>query len=119
MDDALNISNSDNCPLRLGIKASRNSTSTRFLHGSIVLKGGAIISRASNRGLKHAEVNAINRIHPDKRHGLTVWSIRTSKAGTKVADAKPCEDCAAYMKENGVRKVYYSTTEGSIKIMKL
>ena len=120
MDDAKrNITNSENCPLRLGIKSSRNSSSATFLHGSIVLKGGAIISRASNRGLKHAEVNAISKIHPDKRNGLTVWSIRTSRAGTKVAEAKPCADCHDFMKANGVKKVYYSTTAGEIEVMKL
>jgi len=104
--------------LRLAKRECPKSGHKIFRHFAAVVKGGAIIAVAVNRNERHAEVNALNQLWPNKRKNSIVWSIRMTKTG-KISNAKPCDECLPYLISNGVKKVYFSTTDGNIECMRL
>lgn len=87
-------------------------------HVAVVMKGGSIKAIGFNHGTVHAEVTALSKLWPDQRAGCTVWSIRVRKDGS-YAMALPCEECTKFLVDNGVRKVYYSNSEGELVRIKL
>lgn len=89
------------------------STHTAHKHAVVVYRGGAIVAMGYNHGEIHAEVAALNKLWPSERKGTKVVSIRMSKGGN-LRLAKPCPDCEAYMRENGVKLVVYSDNEGNM-----
>lgn len=104
--------------LGLARKLAGRSTHALFHHAAIVLKGGAILSTGYNFGYQHAEIQALQALWPSKRRGTRVWSLRFTKTG-RLANAKPCQDCERFLRENGVKVVYYSDQYGDIVKMKL
>jgi deoxycytidylate deaminase len=87
-------------------------------HAVVVERGGAILSYGYNVGWNHAEKKALGKLWPNKRKGVTVWSLRVSNSGAFMM-AKPCPKCEQYLRENGVKEVLYSTNDGSIARMRL
>ena len=58
----------------------------------------------------HAEVSAV--IHAQCNiSGGTAWVYRETRNG-KLAMAKPCERCQMILQEAGIKKVFYTTTNG-------
>jgi deoxycytidylate deaminase len=105
--------------LNIATKYANRAYSKRHRHIAIVEKGGAIQSIGYNhRQDMHAEVNALQSIWPSKRVGTTVWSLRLGMDGN-LCMAKPCSDCEAFLRANGIKTVYYSDETGSIIKMKL
>ena len=99
----------------------KNATKARHpqhKHVAIVLRGGAIMSVGHNYDSVHAEVAALSRLWPDQRKGCKVWSLRVRKHG-QYGLAKPCPKCQQFMRENGIKTVFYSDAEGVIVKMKL
>lgn len=82
-------------------------------HAAIVVKGGAVVSTAYNYNENHAEMNALKKLWPDKRRGVVVYSMRFTKGG-KWGIAKPCKRCEKFMKECGVKKVFYTDVNGEL-----
>lgn len=103
--------------LRLAKKECARSEHHIFKHAAFVIKGGSIVSSGYNHGHTHAEYHALNKLWPNKRKNVIIWSIRLTRTG-KVSNAKPCPKCEKYLRENGVKTVFYSTTDGEIKKMK-
>lgn len=93
--------------VRVAKKLAFKSDHEHFKHSALVLKGGNIISSAYNKGVKHAEQFALDKLPPEQRKGCTVISIRVTKGG-KLAMAKPCKKCEAYMRAHGVYAVEWS-----------
>lgn len=104
--------------VRVAMKAALKSDHT-FRHGAIVLRGGAIQAVGHNHKGVHAEVDALEKLDPEKRAGAVVWSIRITQGGSKVCHAKPCSECMQYMIDNRVKGVYYSTPDRKIQYLKL
>lgn len=88
---------------------------TWAFHAVIVKKGGAVLASGYNHEFIHAETNALNKLWPSKRAGTTVWSVRINRSGS-LANGKPCANCEAYLRENKVKAVMYSTPEGMKKL---
>jgi tRNA(Arg) A34 adenosine deaminase TadA len=108
------------CPqIRSAIKAARKSTHASFLHGAILMKGSNIKGWGSNRGPMHAEVSALSGVWPSERKGCTLISVRITKGHGVLANAKPCADCEKVLREAGIKKVIYSTSERTLAEMKL
>jgi deoxycytidylate deaminase len=82
-------------------------------HAAVVYRGGAIVAMGYNHDEVHAEVSALNKLWPSERRGTRVVSIRMSKGGN-LRLAKPCVDCEAYMRANGVKMVIYSDNNGNM-----
>jgi cytidine deaminase len=88
-----------------------------YRHIAIVFQAGNVLAMATNES-RHAEVAALSKVDPIKRIGTTVLSVRVRKDGS-LANGKPCEACEAFMREYGVKKVYWSDGSGSIECIKL
>jgi pyrimidine deaminase RibD-like protein len=96
--------------------AAKNCLKARHkwaFHYVIVMRGSNIIATATNRDQVHAEVAALNSLWPSERRGTKIYSIRMTKTGT-FAIAKPCPECARYMKESGVKTVFYTDYNGKM-----
>jgi len=105
-------------PLRIAIGLVGKSNHKVFKHVAVVIRGGAIVSVATNHDTTHAEIAALNKCWPSERKGTKMWSIRVTRGG-KLSMAKPCANCERYMRESGVKTVFYTTTSGTIEKMKL
>jgi pyrimidine deaminase RibD-like protein len=103
--------------LNLLIKTARKSTHRAFHHGTIVLKGGAVLAAGYNHGETHSEISALKRIWPNKRSGCIIINIRVTKRG--FSSSKPCDGCMAFIKANGISKVIYSDSNGQFKEMRI
>lgn len=87
-------------------------------HVAIVMRGGNIIATSTNYDSTHAEVAALNNLWPSERRGTKVYSIRVSRSG-QFAMAKPCPNCERYMRESGVKTVYYTDPNGIMVMERL
>lgn len=104
--------------LRISMRQANRSPHAQYRHGSCVVKGGAIVSSGHNHNSIHAEVTALNKSNCDLR-GAVVWSVRVTKSGHNLAEAKPCINCQNALRAAGVKTVYYSTSLRTIEIMRL
>jgi deoxycytidylate deaminase len=99
-------------PYRIALRLARKSNHPdSFRHVAIVIRGGAIVATGHNHDMVHAEVAALNKLWPSERVGVRVWSIRIGR-NDQVKFAKPCAKCARYLRESGVRQVFYTTSDG-------
>lgn len=90
-----------------------------YRHVAVVEKGGAVVAVGFNvRGGTHAEVHALKKLWPSKRRGCRVWSLKLSNTG-RLTMAKPCPACEAYLREQGIKTVLYSDSEGQIQRLRL
>lgn len=99
------------------MKIASRSTHRAFFHGTIVIKGGAILSYGYNHGETHSERMALNPIWPNRRAGTSIINIRVTKTG-KLANSRPCRDCHEFLVRSGVKRIYYSNSEGRFEEMK-
>jgi pyrimidine deaminase RibD-like protein len=104
--------------IRLARKLSKRAQHNFAFHAVIVKRAGAVVSTGYNHGNIHAEYAALNQLWPSERRGCRIWSIRITRGG-KLAMAKPCCSCEAYLRENGIKAVWYSNGEGRMERMKL
>lgn len=61
----------------------------------------------------HAEVDAISSISSKYLKGLDIIVIRVNK-NNGMKNSRPCNSCIDKMKQKGLRKVYYSNSQGDI-----
>jgi len=103
------------------------------IHLAIIVKRNKVIACATNkvgsrsRGAGwsdytiHAEKNVVKQLGDfEQMRGATMYVIRISKnrccsGMEKIQNSEPCHDCHLFLekcvKQYGLRKVYYSTTE--------
>ncbi len=105
--------------LRLAPKISERSTNRSFIHICFAVRGGSIVSIGFNHDKIHAEQVCLNRIWQNKRQNLTLVSLRLTRSRTKLAMAKPCDECMKLIKESKIKKVLYSTPERTIETLKI
>lgn len=99
-------------------RIAEKSNHHQHRHAVLVVRGGQIVATGYNHNEIHAEVNGLSKIWPNRRKGLKVYSFRIRRDGS-LGLAKPCVECEAFLKANGVKQVWYSTNEGTIELMKL
>src|SRR5512133_1397237 len=99
-------------------KIANRSNHKCHKHGVMIFRGGSIIATGANHDNIHAEVSALNSLWPSERRGTKVVSIRVTRSG-KIGMAKPCVNCERYLRDNGVKTVYYSDNNGMMQTMKL
>lgn len=92
---------------------------------AVVVMGGKILGNGFNRRLgynssHHAEVNAINSMIRQKRspHGADIHIYRF-KADGSYGLSKPCKSCLETIIESGIRRVFYSDDDGTMKCFKV
>ena len=112
-----------------------NSGYGKLRHGAVLVKGGSIINTCFNKdkfcsfGSKfrhrdrgpatiHAELGCILGLSRDVTVGADIFVCRINKAG-EFRNSKPCVMCHEVMKHVGIKRVYYTTNEGSVEMYKL
>lgn len=86
----------------IGINKRFRSTST----GSLKLSTPALISI-------HAEMDCLANCHGKWSKGMDLLVIRVNNAN-KLLNSRPCNSCIDKLRKRHIRKVYYSTDEGTI-----
>lgn len=61
----------------------------------------------------HAEVDCLANCAYKACKGMDLLVIRVGKS-EKLQNSRPCNSCIKKLQERGIRKVYYSTSEGEI-----
>ena len=112
-----------------------NSGYGKLRHGAVLVRGGSIINTCFNKdkfcsfGTKfrnpdrghatiHAELGCILGLSRTVTTGADVFVCRINKKGD-LRNSKPCAMCHQVMKHVGVKRVYYTTNEGSVEMYKL
>lgn len=99
--------------LRIATRMAKKSDHEHFRHGAVVLKNGRVLATGYNKGVEHAEVNALKKVPLDKRKGCTVISVRITKTGL-LSMAKPCANCAWFLKESGIKSVVWTDNQSKV-----
>tara|TARA_Y100000310_G_C20630194_1_gene788217 strand:- start:793 stop:1248 length:456 start_codon:yes stop_codon:yes gene_type:complete len=107
----------------------------KIKHGAILVKGGSIIHASCNKGnfsafgsrfrkqgrgpaTHHAELGCITGVPRAVSTGADVYVCRVNRHG-EYRSSKPCNMCHDVLKHVGVKRVYYTTDEGSVRMYKL
>tara|TARA_B100000131_G_C18116871_1_gene611566 strand:+ start:118 stop:552 length:435 start_codon:yes stop_codon:yes gene_type:complete len=112
-----------------------NSNYGKIRHGAVLVKGGSVINtsfnkenfssfgsrfRPSQRGpaTVHAELGCVLGIARDRTSGADIYVCRINRDGD-FRSSKPCIMCHEILKHVGVKRVYYTTNEGTFEMYKL
>lgn len=99
------------------------------LHGCVIADKTRAVSWSNNEnrsylrgnvvGSLHAEVNALMEFLKLRKRkcatGLDAWVVRVSKETGRLTISRPCQNCMAVLKSHGIRRVWYSCADESIK----
>lgn len=93
-------------------------------HGSVIVKGGRVISTGINKERSHpmivsaehikdhcsvhAEVDAIKKAK--NVSGATIYVARVNKRGEH-RESRPCKSCYETIKNSKIKKIVYTTSE--------
>jgi len=93
-------------------------------HGSVIVKGGRVISTGINKERSHprivsaehikkhcsvhAEIDAIKKAK--NVSGATIYVARINKRGQQ-RDSRPCSSCLESIRRNGIKKIVYTMSE--------
>jgi len=96
-----------------------------YHHGSLVVSNNRVLGRGYNhprttyKGKQqlsmHAEVCALNRSIIKPRKTIDVYVVRINNTGS-LMESRPCPKCILFLKKMGIRKVYYSGSDGCIYV---
>lgn len=105
-------------------KNAQNSPLT-YKHSACLLKNGKIFAIGFNKyyGIKlnnekinlsiHAEMNVLLSKNYKILKGMDILIIRVGNSN-KLQNSRPCNTCIDKMKKKGIRKAYYSNSDGDI-----
>jgi deoxycytidylate deaminase len=115
---------------RMAEKIAKQSQFKQHRVGAVIVKGGNIVATGYNSRqpskilgtpTRHAEAAAILSLLKEKRQDELVGSVmyvsRFTRGG-QLGIAAPCPACNALIRSVGIRKVFYTTDDGT-KEMKL
>ena len=63
----------------------------------------------------HAETSCLMGV----QKADTILVVRVRRKDGQLSCSKPCDKCQKFLRDKGIKKVYYSTWEGSIDLIKL
>ena len=98
-----------------------------YKHAAALISNNIIYSFGKNKFLKeikinnisyyktmHAEINVFEKLPKTKKfHGMDILVIRINKNHV-LKNSRPCNQCIEKLLKLGIRKVYYSTDDGTI-----
>jgi len=100
--------------------AASTSNASQYKIGAIVVKRKELISVGVNvvyhkidrrRKSDHAEDKALKRVQDPC--GTDIFVVRVNRSG-QFRLSRPCKKCWKHLLESGVKRVYYSTSEGTL-----
>lgn len=118
------ISSRQRSYLKLAKRVAKRSD-CRCQIGSVLVKSGRVISFGWNSRKRtpksaklgynwslHAEIDTCLGFSPEEIRDATLYNYREDRQGRRKI-SKPCPTCEHVLRGLGVRRVYYSTTEGT------
>ena len=126
---------SKKCVQRVGRCSTLSKQSNHPNHhlGAVVVKGGRILASGYNRVQQHnklcyrkfnssvhAEQDAIRKLlgNPDLLYGSSLYVSRIGRSGSLLL-AKPCAFCMDLIRSVGIKKIFYTDSDGSITMEKV
>ena len=118
-----NFSRQESRYLELALNLAKSSAVPRYKHGSVIVKGGRVVSTGINKirnhpdvlidgnnfskndAHVHAEVDAIKKVSSLK--GAKIYVARITKGGS-AALSRPCEECYDAIVSSGITKIVYT-----------
>lgn len=97
-------------------------------HGAVLVKGGKIYACGSNSTRGCINGNAVTSIHAEidairtsLKLGIIpsgdIWVIQYKRSGI-IGLSKPCGNCLKMIKRYNISRIYYSTLDGGITMVK-
>ena len=107
----------------------------KIRHGALLVKGGSVINTCCNKdkfcsfGTRfrdparghatiHAELGCILGVDRTTTSGADIYVCRVNRRG-EFRNSKPCAMCHDVLKYVGIKRVYYTTSEGTVEMYKL
>lgn len=110
---------------RVASKVAKKSEHEQHKLGAVVVKGGRILSTGFNSlgysgylrtQTRHAEESAILKLLRERRlhdlSGADLYVTRFTRGGA-IGIARPCSRCRDLIKTVGIRRIFYSTNDGT------
>lgn len=106
----------------LAKKVSKKSISKHQL-GCVIVDKNKVITTGFNDTIRthpktpdpyqtlHAEISAVLGVPKHKLKGCTAYVYRETKDGNP-ANSKPCETCEEVLRKMGIKRVYYTDSDG-------
>jgi deoxycytidylate deaminase len=108
------------------IKREASKATMRYQLGAVVVRGGRIISTGYNQH-RHVDLPAAWSKREDticaerdalrkclhKAKGATVY-VGKHTPGGRMRMARPCAACVAMMRDAGIKKIYYTDSNGNL-----
>lgn len=107
------------------LKKNAQNSPLIYKHSACLMKNGKIFGIGFNKyyGIKlnnqkinlsiHAEMNVMLAKNAKHIRGMDILIIRIS-SNNKLQNSRPCNTCIDKMKKKGIRKAYYSNSDGNI-----
>mgnify|MGYP000296549838 FL=1 len=131
----MNVSKKTSGYLHLARRMAEQSTYGNISHGAVLVKGGSVINASYNkdnscsfgsrfrdpdrgRATLHAELGCILNLDKSVTQGATIYVVRVGKRGD-FKMSKPCPMCNGALKHVGIKKVFYTSDEGTLESYKL
>jgi deoxycytidylate deaminase len=108
------------------IKVAKNSSIVSQKHGAALISNKKIYSICANAIIKiihvnntmhsrsiHAELNVFSKFSKNNVKNMDIIVIRVNKHNV-LKNSRPCNDCIEKLTICGIRKVYYSNSNGEI-----
>lgn len=94
--------------IRLAWKETRHGKNRSQFMGAVIVRGGAVLAKAANINIRHAEERAISRVQGDCKHA-TLYIMRHN-----MRVSRPCDDCYKLIQKAGIDKIVYIGWSGEI-----
>ena len=113
-------------PIKVLKKLAHNSI-VRYKHAAGLMSGNIMYSAAINKFSRqvktkendvyyktiHAELNVFEKLSKKKIKGMDILVIRINN-NFALRNSRPCNQCIEKLRKIGIRKVFYSTDDGTI-----
>ena len=104
---------------RIALKFSAKSNHSKHKMAAVLVKGGAILAKATNKNLwgAHAEKRALHKAKfclGTEFEGAALYIARESGR-----ISKPCVCCLALIKQLGIKKIIYAAGAGEVVTEKI
>ena len=121
--------------VELAERAALQSCYGNIKHGAVLVKGGSVLNVSSNKAnhcrfgtrfrergsgiaTLHAELGCVLNLDRKVTEGGTIYVVRLNRKGEHRM-SKPCAMCQAALEHVGVNRVYYSTNDKTLEMMRL
>jgi len=121
--------------VELAQRVALSSSEHMHRHGAVLVRGNNVVNVSSNRNAharfgqrfrrrdkghatQHAELGCLLGLDRTVTSGSTMYVVRVNRAG-ELRNSKPCHMCLSALEHCGVRKVYYTTNDGTLERLKI